>query len=99
MKISRIFEFLQDEKGIFSSTRLVFIIWSIGMLVCWIIMSIEAKQFVPIPSEAMWILLSLMTGKAIQKFGECGEKPKSSDSAAAASGGDGGKPPEKAKIA
>ena len=86
----RIFQFLQDEKGMFSSTRLVFLIWSIGMLACWIIISIGQQKFADIPDNAMWILLSLMTGKAVQKFGESKqEKPIPTNTAPPAKAGTG----------
>lgn len=76
MKLERVFEFLEDDNHRFSSTRLIFLIWSIVMIIGWMIISIGQQKFVEIPNNAMWILLSLMTGKVIQKFGESkGEKP------------------------
>jgi hypothetical protein len=51
------------------------------MLASWMIISIGQQKVAEIPDNAMWILLSLMTGKTIQKFGEFG----------------GGKPPKKVK--
>ncbi|MBU0700197.1 hypothetical protein KKE26_02715 [bacterium] len=78
----KILQFLQDEKGMFSSTRLVFIIWGIGVFVVWAIVSIRSTTpgLVQIDTNMMLVLLSLMTGKAVQKFGESkgeskGEKP------------------------
>ncbi|MFH1096908.1 MAG: hypothetical protein V1749_05370 [Candidatus Desantisbacteria bacterium] len=77
----KILQFLQDEKGIFSSTRLAFLIWAIGMFVVWTIKTIYAGvnskgQFylVDVPETAVWVLGALMAGKVVQKFRENPQK-------------------------
>ncbi|MFH1861043.1 MAG: hypothetical protein ABH870_08575 [bacterium] len=72
----KILQFLQDEKGILSSTRLAFLIWAIGMFVVWAIVSIYNHKLMEIDNNMMFILLSLMTGKVVQKFGESKEGKK-----------------------
>uniref|UniRef100_Q3AP51 Uncharacterized protein n=1 Tax=Chlorobium chlorochromatii (strain CaD3) TaxID=340177 RepID=Q3AP51_CHLCH len=78
-------QFLQDGSGVFSSTRLAFLLWVVGTLVVWIFGCIEvinahatldmagkikAIQFPVIPENVMLIIGALMTGKVWQSFSE-----------------------------
>lgn len=66
----RIFEFFLDADGRFSSTRLVFIAWGFGVLVAWMSTSINGGALQSLDWSIVGILASLMTGKAVQSFGE-----------------------------
>lgn len=70
MNVSKLAEFLEDGDGSLSSTRLAFLLWAIGVLVVWIIASVEKKTLQPIDSSVTTVLGILMTGKVVQKFGE-----------------------------
>jgi hypothetical protein len=65
----KIFEFFQDDNGIYSSTRLAFLLWVIGVLVVWCIKSIQCPglELANIPGSILTILGILASGKVIQK--------------------------------
>ncbi|GEM_PF-5100218 len=68
--MSRLAEFLQEKNGNFSSTRLAFLMWVLGTLLVWIIVSLENSQLAAVPESIIIIFGILMTGKVTQKFGE-----------------------------
>jgi hypothetical protein len=68
--MNRLSEFLQEDNGGFSATRLAFLLWVVGVLVVWIIDSISSKTLERIDPSVTAILGILMTGKVVQKFGE-----------------------------
>ncbi len=61
--------FLEDNAGGFSSTRLAFLLWTIGVLVVWISSS-WGGELAKIDSSITTILGILMSGKVVQRFGE-----------------------------
>ncbi|MEZ4865985.1 MAG: hypothetical protein R3C14_32015 [Caldilineaceae bacterium] len=63
-------QFLQDEKGIFSSTRLAFLLWTIGVLVAWLTGSFHEMKLLPIDNSVIRIISAFMTGKVVQKYAE-----------------------------
>ncbi|MDH4027858.1 MAG: hypothetical protein OEU95_03375 [Nitrospirota bacterium] len=63
-------EFLQENNGSFSSNRLGFLLWIIGVLVVWIMESIKCGELQHIPDSVQVIIGTLMTGKVIQKHFE-----------------------------
>ena len=67
-------QFLQDEDGSLSATRLAFLTWVIGVLVVWIIASCSHSpvQMLKIDGSIATILGILMSGKVVQKFAETG---------------------------
>ena len=69
-------EFLKDDTHNFSSTRLVFFVWSMGVLVMWILSCISATpiELQSIDPSIQTLLGILMSGKVIQKFGETKSK-------------------------
>ncbi|MDB9316174.1 hypothetical protein [Nodularia spumigena] len=71
-------EFLQENNGNLSSTRLAFLTWVFGVIIVWGFNSIRNNEMKQIPESVQVIIATLMSGKTIQKFGEkCGtEKPK-----------------------
>lgn len=66
----KIEEFLQEENGGFSSTRLAFLLWAVGVLIIWIINSAKSGILQPIDGSVITIMGILMGGKVVQKFGE-----------------------------
>ena len=74
----KLFEFLQEDNGNFSSSRLALLLWVVGVLVAWIIASVksEPRMLQAIPDSVIVVIGILMTGKVTQKFGE---KPKDVD--------------------
>ncbi len=63
-------QFLQEDNGRFSATRLAFLFWSIGVLVVWITISLYQHTLSDLPQSIYLIIGMLMSGKVIQKFGE-----------------------------
>jgi len=74
-KLNKLIEFLQDPGGNISSNRLAFLLWTLGVLVTWIIVSISSKSLQPVDSSVAAVLGILMTGKVAQKFGEKPDEP------------------------
>ncbi len=66
----KILEFLQEDSGGFSASRLAFLIWIAGVLVVWLITSIKSSSLQEIPDSISTVIGILMTGKVVQKFGE-----------------------------
>lgn len=63
-------EFLQEDNGAFSSSRLAFLLWVIGVLLVWMMVSFKSGSLQEIPETVATIIGILMTGKVVQKFGE-----------------------------
>lgn len=68
--MKRLGEFFQEQNGSFSSTRLAFLLWAIGVLAVWIVISIRGGAIQPLPESLIMILGVLMTGKVVQKWAE-----------------------------
>ena len=68
----KILEFLQEDSGALSSTRLLFLIWGIGGFVLWVLVSLRLTPpgFAPLSWEYIGVVLSLGGVKVVQKFGE-----------------------------
>ncbi|OIP40296.1 hypothetical protein AUJ95_04655 [Candidatus Desantisbacteria bacterium CG2_30_40_21] len=72
----KILQLLQDDNGMFSSTRLAFLVWGIGAFVVWAVQSFHNQILVnrgvlaDIPESVLMVIAALMTGKVIQKFKE-----------------------------
>ena len=65
----KIAQFLQEDNGQFSSTRLAFLAYSFALVAQLGLAAWRSGAFAP-SDNAVWILVALMTGKAVQKFGE-----------------------------
>ena len=70
--MNRLLEFVQEDNGGFSSTRLAFLVWAFAVLVVWIVASVTSQPMAlaRIDPSVTTILGILMTGKVVQKFGE-----------------------------
>jgi hypothetical protein len=66
----KIHEFLEEDNGDFSATRLALLAWVLGVLGVWLWLSILGRQMASIENSVVTILGILMTGKVTQKFGE-----------------------------
>lgn len=64
-------EFLQDKKTKeFSATRLAMLVWVLGVFAVWAYVSVMRLTLQALPETVVTILGILVTGKAIQRFGE-----------------------------
>lgn len=79
----RLSEFLEDNSGGFSATRLAFLLWVIGLLVMWMMSSAKTGTLTDIP-DTITLLGILMGGKAVQRFGERGETATTTEAVEAA---------------
>jgi hypothetical protein len=68
--MSNLSSFLEDNSGGFSSTRLAFLLWVVGVLVIWLYTSVQSCALVKIDDSVIVILGILMGGKTVQRFGE-----------------------------
>ena len=66
----RILQFFSEDNGNLSATRLGFLAWALGLLGSFIYVAVTTKAMPNVPENAVWVLVALMTGKAVQKFGE-----------------------------
>ena len=62
--------FLQEDDGKWSAARLALLLWVVGVLLIWAIVSLRMKQLQPIPESVVTVIGILTTGKVVQKFGE-----------------------------
>ena len=67
----KILEFLQEDNGGFSASRLAFLLWIVGVLMVWLMTSVKSGSLQEIPDSVATVMGILMTGKVVQK---CGEK-------------------------
>lgn len=65
----KIAQFFQEDNGNFSSTRLAFIVFTFALVAQLGFAAWRGQPFTP-SDNTVWILVALMTGKAVQKFGE-----------------------------
>ncbi len=67
----RLQQFVEDKKNNnLSATRLAFLLWVIGTLIVWAVVSWRTNQLHALPESVVVIIGVLMTGKAVQRFGE-----------------------------
>lgn len=63
-------QFLQDDAGNLSSTRLMFLAWSFVVLFVWAVISIKTWSMAAPPWEVVGILFTFGGVKVAQKYGE-----------------------------
>jgi len=63
-------DFFKDDTGMFSAMRLVFILWSIGVLSSWITLSIIKRQLLDIPVGVIYVMGLCVTGKVAQSVSD-----------------------------
>lgn len=63
-------DFLKDENGKYSSTRLAFLTWVLGTFLVWAVISLKNLRLEVMPLENIGFITMLMTGKVIQVFKE-----------------------------
>jgi len=66
----RLLEFVEEDNGGLSATRLAFLLWTIGVFIVWIIDSLRQGTLQVVTGDIATIIGILMTGKVVQKFGE-----------------------------
>jgi hypothetical protein len=60
-------KFFQEDNGNLSSTRLIFVLFGVVVLVVWAILSLYVGVLMSIPESIVTILLGLAASKVIQK--------------------------------
>jgi len=77
-KERKFYQFFQEDNGNLSSTRLLFVLWSVAVLIVWIFSSITSSpaKLASIPLEVIGIIATFAGAKVGQKFSE--EKDKKS---------------------
>ncbi len=80
--------FLQEDNGKLSATRLVLLVWVIGLLVVWTAGSIHNiylgdsdATLLELPTSTITLVGILMAGKVVQKYEEKPEAASSGDAA------------------
>jgi F0F1-type ATP synthase membrane subunit a len=63
--------FMQDNEGNKSSTRLIMAAWALTVLVVWVIVSLYNKRLEEIPAGVQLVLGMVLTAKVVQKQVEC----------------------------
>lgn len=59
-----------DDNGKLSTTRVIFLCWSVVVLIFWTCLSWKNRDLQEIPASVVTVLGLLAGGKTIQKFGE-----------------------------
>ncbi|MCU0568163.1 MAG: hypothetical protein MUF49_16390 [Oculatellaceae cyanobacterium Prado106] len=62
--------FIKEKSGKPSSSRLLIIIWGLGVFGVWAYASIKSSTLQPIPESVITIIGVLIVGKTAQRFGE-----------------------------
>ena len=73
--MKRFKEFIQEENGKLSVTRLMFFLWGLGVLAVWIFACVSSKTIHPIDSTVITLIGVFLTGKVVQRFGENSDIP------------------------
>ena len=70
--MNKLIDFFRDETNQLSSTRLVFVIWTLSILFMWMISCITSSPITlkEIPTSVQTLIGVLMVGKVAQKFTE-----------------------------
>ncbi len=66
-------QFFQDDKGDFSSMRLIMIPWMMGVLITWMYCSFSTGTLQPLPESVITAIGIMVAGKAVQKKIERGK--------------------------
>lgn len=75
INMKRFLEFFEDNSGGLSSTRLLLIVWGLGILTIWAVGSWIAHTLLPIPESVLIMFGTLLGGKVVQRFGEKAADP------------------------
>jgi len=61
---------LMEGNGKPSATRVVTVVWGLGVFVVWAYLSVTTSQIINLPDHVMEILGIVLTGKVVQRFAE-----------------------------
>jgi hypothetical protein len=62
--------FMKDKDGKPSSSRLLILMWGLGVFAIWAVSSLKSSTLQSIPDSVITILGVLVGGKTLQRFGE-----------------------------
>jgi hypothetical protein len=62
--------FIREESGKPSSSRLLILVWGVGVFGIWAFSSVKSASLQSIPESVITILAALVSAKTIQRFGE-----------------------------
>lgn len=62
--------FMKDKEGKPSSSRLLILMWGLGVFAIWAVSSLKSSTLQSIPDSVITILGVLVGGKTLQRFGE-----------------------------
>jgi len=66
----KILQFISEDNGQLSSTRLLFLVWGFTLLGIWAYLSVKGGAIQPIDVTVVGAFSSLGLVKTVQKFGE-----------------------------
>lgn len=66
----KILQFLEEDNGNLSATRLLFLAWGFTVLITWAYLSVLKGTIQPVDTSIVGVLGSLGLTKLVQKFGE-----------------------------
>jgi hypothetical protein len=69
-RFGRLDGFIKDKEGKPSSSRLLILMWGLGVFAIWAVSSLESSTLQSIPDSVITILGVLVGGKTLQRFGE-----------------------------
>lgn len=61
---------IREKKGKVSSSRVLLLVWGVGIFVVWTLVSIINRNIAEIPESVVTILGILSGSKVVQRFGE-----------------------------
>jgi len=67
---------LEDNSGGASSTRILMLVWGVGVFVVWAYISLHTGVMVVLPETVITVLLGTSAMKVVQRFGEKPEDKK-----------------------
>lgn len=73
--MKRLLEFLEEPQGGLSSCRLTLMLWTLGVLTCWVVVSIQKQALQPLDESVTTLTGILISGKVVQRFAERAPSP------------------------
>lgn len=65
---------LEDNSGGASSSRVLMLVWGLGVFVVWCYISLHTGVMLALPETVITVLLGMSAMKVVQRFGEKSDK-------------------------